>query len=212
MLPESSSPSADSHGADASGLSPRQLQILRLAAEGLTDRQIALRTGLSEGTVRTYWERIRTRLDAKSRSEAIARTLTQAYEGAMGELEALRALVGALPGFVWTARPDGAVEFCNDWFARFSGRTVAECLGAGCAILMPERELAAGAERWTRAVETGEGYSADVHFRAEDGTETPHRIHLRPLEITDGQVQRWLGTATPIVVLLGEGLAGLPLP
>ena len=69
------------------GLSPRQKQILLLAAEGLTDRQIAARIGLGEGTVRTYWERIRGRLEARSRSEAIARSLGNEYKAAMAELD-----------------------------------------------------------------------------------------------------------------------------
>lgn len=57
-------------------MSNRELQIVRLAAEGLTDKEIALRLGIAMGSVRTYWERMRHKLDAKNRAELMARVLS----------------------------------------------------------------------------------------------------------------------------------------
>src|SRR5688500_6082165 len=49
-------------------LSVREEEVALLAAEGLTDKEIADRLGLSPGTLRTYWERTRAKLGAKTRS------------------------------------------------------------------------------------------------------------------------------------------------
>ena len=54
-------------------LTPRQTQILRLLALGMTNRRIARELRLSENTVRTHVERIRRVMGASTRGEAVAR-------------------------------------------------------------------------------------------------------------------------------------------
>lgn len=53
-------------------LTPRQIEVLRLAAEGLTERRIAQRLILSEHTVHRHLANIYTRLGCSSRSAAVA--------------------------------------------------------------------------------------------------------------------------------------------
>jgi predicted ATPase/DNA-binding CsgD family transcriptional regulator len=50
----------------------REETILSYAADGVTDKQIAQRMGLSFGTVDSYWRRIRKKLNASSRTDAVA--------------------------------------------------------------------------------------------------------------------------------------------
>jgi DNA-binding CsgD family transcriptional regulator len=59
-------------------LSARQLEVLRLVAEGLTNRQIARQLGLSEGTVRTHLMNVYTALGVQSRAAAVAALLADA--------------------------------------------------------------------------------------------------------------------------------------
>jgi DNA-binding NarL/FixJ family response regulator len=53
-------------------LSEREVEILTLVAEGRTDNEIAVRLCLSAKTVSWYVKEIRTRLDARSRTHAVA--------------------------------------------------------------------------------------------------------------------------------------------
>jgi LuxR family transcriptional regulator, maltose regulon positive regulatory protein len=53
-------------------LTPRQIEVLQLAADGLTERQIAKRLVLSEHTVHRHLANIYTRLGCTSRSAAVA--------------------------------------------------------------------------------------------------------------------------------------------
>lgn len=55
------------------GLSRRELEVIRLIAEGLSNQAIAGRLGISEHTVHRHVANILTRLDAPSRSAAVAR-------------------------------------------------------------------------------------------------------------------------------------------
>jgi DNA-binding CsgD family transcriptional regulator len=56
-------------------LSERERQIVRLGARGLTDKEIADRLAVSITTVRTYWIRLRRKLNATNRAQAIAHAL-----------------------------------------------------------------------------------------------------------------------------------------
>jgi len=64
-------------GAPASGilgrLTARQREILALLAQGLTNREIAARLHLSEGTVKNVVSEIYARLEVRDRVEAVLR-------------------------------------------------------------------------------------------------------------------------------------------
>jgi DNA-binding NarL/FixJ family response regulator len=53
-------------------LTPRQLEVLRLLAAGLSQKEIATMLGLSSKTVATHIQYILTKLDVHSRAEAVA--------------------------------------------------------------------------------------------------------------------------------------------
>jgi DNA-binding NarL/FixJ family response regulator len=56
-------------------LTVREVEVLRLACEGYTDREIARVLKVGRGTVRTHAQHIREKLGARSRTEAAARAL-----------------------------------------------------------------------------------------------------------------------------------------
>jgi PAS domain S-box-containing protein len=58
-------------------LSERELKVLELAIEGLTDQQIGARIGIRTTTVNSYWVRIRGKLGHFSRTELVSRVLRQ---------------------------------------------------------------------------------------------------------------------------------------
>jgi DNA-binding CsgD family transcriptional regulator len=62
-------------------LTERQLQLLRLVATGLTNRQIARQLDLSEHTVRKHLENIFERLQVTSRTAAVARAMPEGRTG-----------------------------------------------------------------------------------------------------------------------------------
>ena len=179
------------------GLSPRQTEIMHLAAEGLTDKEIAQATGLSLGTLRSHWDRMRARLGARSRGEVIARSAEEMRKALQMEVEVLRRAVVAQGLFVWSSTAEGVVDYVNDRFSQFSGRPEEEFIGYGCHALMPEEELAASHDRWSQAQRRAAGYQAQVPFRSPSGALVPHVIEMSPLHIVEGRVIRWIGMAKP---------------
>ncbi len=57
----------------ALGLTPRELEILAMMAEGLSNREIAARAFVSENTVKTHASRVLDKLGAARRTQAVQR-------------------------------------------------------------------------------------------------------------------------------------------
>lgn len=62
-------------GIDEQGLSPRELEILALLSEGITNKEIAVRLGISSETVRTHLGHIYEKLHVQGRTEAVSKYL-----------------------------------------------------------------------------------------------------------------------------------------
>ncbi len=75
---ETTPPAAGPFAADAAriselGVTPRELEVLGLIAQGLSNRQIGERIFVSENTVKTHSSRLFDKLDARNRVQAVKR-------------------------------------------------------------------------------------------------------------------------------------------
>ncbi len=62
-------------------------QVLVLAARGLTDKEIAIKLGISPDTVGTYWRRILAKYQAASRTEVVAKYASERSKAAVENLQ-----------------------------------------------------------------------------------------------------------------------------
>ncbi len=63
----------DQNRLESLGITPRELEILQLIAEGLSNREIAERVHVSENTVKTHSSRVFDKLGARRRTQAVQR-------------------------------------------------------------------------------------------------------------------------------------------
>jgi DNA-binding NarL/FixJ family response regulator len=61
----------DMQAGNAKALTPRQLQLIRLVAEGLTNKEIAANLNLSQFTVKNHLRRVMRQVEAASRHDAV---------------------------------------------------------------------------------------------------------------------------------------------
>ena len=66
-------------------LSPREIEIVELCGEGLTNDGIAHRLGLSVGTVNTYWLRIKLKVGGVGRTETVLRIFQERADHILNE-------------------------------------------------------------------------------------------------------------------------------
>lgn len=65
----------------AQGLTTRELEVLRILGDGLSDREIAARLYLSEATVKTHLKAVYRKLKARNRAQAVALAVAQGIAG-----------------------------------------------------------------------------------------------------------------------------------
>jgi len=66
-----------------------------------------------------------------------------------------RSLAEAIPQIVWTARPDGAVDYYNRRWFDYTGTTLEQTGGWGWGPVIHPDDLQRCIDRWTEAVRSG---------------------------------------------------------
>ena len=110
-----------------------------------------------------------------------------------------RFLADAMPQIVWTAGPDGNLNFYNQRWFDYTGMTLEETLGWGWQPIVHSDDLHNCVNRWTRAYTAGEPYEVEYRFkRAADGVYRWHLGRALPLRNETGEIIQWVGTCTDI--------------
>ncbi|HMB89665.1 MAG TPA: PAS domain-containing protein, partial [Rhodothermales bacterium] len=107
-------------------------------------------------------------------------------------------LVNAIPQQVWTARPDGHLDFVNEVVLHYFGRTYREIIGEGWQAMIHPEDLPACIARWSHALETGTPYEIEFRLRRTDGVYRWHLGRALPQHDEQGEVVKWYGTNTDI--------------
>lgn len=105
----------------------------------------------------------------------------------------------ALPLQVWTARPDGALDYVNPCVTSYFCIDAARILEHGWKDLCHPLDLQEAAERWRRALDSGQPY--EMAFRLLRGVDQQYRWHIaRATAVRDesGAITHWVGTNSEI--------------
>ncbi len=109
-----------------------------------------------------------------------------------------RGLVEALPQFVWTITPEGAIDYTNSQWSEYSGIPTSELLGDGWRTSIDPRDLPI-LEAGKEIAEAGESFELEYRIRAKDGTFRWFQVRAHPLRaFENGPMTHWLGTSTDI--------------
>ncbi len=112
--------------------------------------------------------------------------------------EQQRLLTEAIPQQVWTARPDGGLDFVNGRVVEYFGRSREENIGSGWLGVVHPDDVATAVERWTGALASGQPYEVEFRLRRADGVYRWHLGRALPLHDASGAVVKWFGTNTDI--------------
>jgi PAS domain S-box-containing protein len=113
------------------------------------------------------------------------------------ENEFLR-VVDALPALVWTARPDGHVDFFNQHWCEYTGLSVDEAYGPGWQTAIHPEDLPELLERWRSILASSERSKMEARLRRFDGEHRWFVFRTRPLVDASGQIVKWCGMSTDI--------------
>ena len=106
----------------------------------------------------------------------------------------------AMPNHVWTARPDGLLDWFNSRVYEFSGAARGQLDGTNWTALVHPDDLPLAGERWAESIRKAEPYETEFRLRRDDGTWHWFITRAVPLQDGKGGITRWIGTNTDIDV------------
>lgn len=120
-------------------------------------------------------------------------------ELALGERERQYRFLGeALPQQLWTATPDGRLDFVNGHVLEYFGKTADAMLADGWQAVVHPQDLPACLQLWSHALATGEPYEVEFRLRDAGGMYRWHLARARAMRDEHGQILRWFGANTDI--------------
>ncbi len=99
---------------------------------------------------------------------------------------------------VWTAEPDGKLDYINQRALEYFGLTQDDMTkGKGRQVLHPD-DLHECVKRWNNSIQTGEFYEMEFRLRRADGVFRWHKARATCGRDSDGNIVKWFGTNTDI--------------
>lgn len=107
-----------------------------------------------------------------------------------------RTLAEAVPHIVWTALPDGTVDYVNRRWFEYAGEPITAAGGWLRAVHPDERAAVEGS--WQEAIAAGEPLVAECRLRQAAGAYRWQLVRALPERGASGEISSWLGTFTDI--------------
>ena len=133
------------------------------------------------------------------KSERAARAEAEEAREALRASESrYRFLAEAIPVQIWTARPDGALDYVTQRVADEFGITQERILGEGWLSVLHPDDVAPAVTQWTHSLTTGTPYQMEFRLRRADGEFRWYLARALPQLDESGQIMQWCGTNTDI--------------
>src|ERR1700686_4682652 len=127
-----------------------------------------------------------------------ARRLSDLYATLQRSEDRLRLVIDTIPAYAWSARPDGSLDFINQRFLEFTGRSMADILGGGWGSLVHPDDLTKYLGEWNAAVATGKPMESEARVLRMDGDYRWLLIRNVPLRNELRNIVNWYGTSIDI--------------
>ena len=112
--------------------------------------------------------------------------------------EEFRTLAEALPHHVWTARPDGLLNWFNPRVYEYAGASDGELDGEQWGKIVHPDDVPGAVTAWRHAIETGEPYEIEFRLQRTDGAFRWFLARAIPARDDAGNIIRWIGTNTDV--------------
>ena len=109
-----------------------------------------------------------------------------------------RQLAQSIPNHVWTALPDGNLDWFNSQVYAYSGARPGELEGTGWVSIVHPDDAPAAAATWAASLASREPYKTEFRLRRQDGSYRWFIARAVSSLDPDGATHHWVGTNTDI--------------
>ncbi len=143
----------------------------------------------------------RTEIGGRGFYTVIVRDITERKRAEMllrQSVERFRILAESMPLVIFTAQPNGTVDYFNQHWAEFTGLPTGSIENLNWAQFVHPGDLEETNRQWRHSVETGAPFQLEHRFRRSDGDSRWHLSRANALRDTGGNVLIWTGSSTDI--------------
>jgi PAS domain S-box-containing protein len=115
-----------------------------------------------------------------------------------------RFLTESIPVQVWTAVPDGRLDYVSNQTAQYFGLTTEQLLADGWQNVVHPDDLALVIAKWTNALAEGVPYEVEFRLKSSGGGYDWHLGRAVPQRNSSGRIVGWFGTNTNIEAQLEQ--------
>ncbi|MGZ5255069.1 MAG: sensor histidine kinase, partial [Flavitalea sp.] len=102
------------------------------------------------------------------------------------------------PAVIWTATPDGSLNFISRQWETYYGNPIRESLGAGWVEFVHPDDQSHAAEVWQASLKKGSEYETEFRVLHKSGTYRWVLVRALPIRDSNGTIVRWYGSNTDI--------------
>ena len=110
----------------------------------------------------------------------------------------LRLVIDMIPAIVWSALPDGTVDFFNDRWLQYTGLALEEAVGWNWTASVHPDDAARVTDYWRAVLGVGESAEIEERLRRADGEYRWFLCRHVPVRDPSGNIVRWFGVCTDI--------------
>lgn len=159
-----------------------------LTLQKQTERQLKLQNELLEES----------RLKVAKMNEELEDIVKERTRDLVLSREHFKFLADNIPVIVWTARPDGSIDYFNKLWTAYSGLTLAQSTHGLQTILHPD-DFEAAVRHWNTCISNKNRFEFEYRLRRKrDGEYRWHLGYAVPFKDEHGQTIAWFGTFTDI--------------
>ncbi|HKA53104.1 MAG TPA: PAS domain S-box protein [Candidatus Binatia bacterium] len=132
------------------------------------------------------------------KSVSLRRTLEVQHQQLRESEARFRALVNAVPAFVWEAAPDGTMTLVSEQWEHYCGMTAEQLARDWPRLVLHPDDYERCTAEWARALASGSLYEVEVRNRRYDGEYHWFLTRAVPARDDTGHIMGWYGTTTDI--------------
>jgi two-component system CheB/CheR fusion protein len=124
--------------------------------------------------------------------------LKRAQEAVRESAERFRFMAESMPQKIFTARPNGEMDYFNQQWMEFTGFSFEQIKNRGWTQFIHPDDVDENIRQWQRSIDTGAPFQIEQRFRRHDGKYRWHLSRAHAMHDAKGKVLMWIGSNTDI--------------
>ncbi|MGH7725629.1 MAG: ATP-binding response regulator [Candidatus Eiseniibacteriota bacterium] len=135
---------------------------------------------------------------ALQNAQSVRRARQRADDALRDSERRLQFVLDSVPQKIFTARPNGDLDYANPQWTEFIGVPFERLQDRGWMQFVHPEDASATIRAWRRSIDTGEPFQFELRFQDAEGRYRWHLSRAVPLRDDEGAIVMWVGSNTDV--------------